>query len=176
MNFPDQLLPAVLVWTCNVLALLLLAPVAWSAPWRRLVGQDTFNLWLGMCVGLLLLWSIKAGIRPGLDFHLLGAMLLTLMFGARLAMLALAVVLLGVTLAGAAGWSSLGLNWLLTGALLVGLVLVVLMSGCASQEFKRNCEWLNGYNYAAMNATQRQESQACNAYGLMNFLSYGIIK
>ncbi|OIQ83360.1 cobalt transport protein CbiM [mine drainage metagenome] len=121
MNFPDQLLPAALLWTCNALALPLLVLAVRTAPWGRLIGQETFNAWLGMCVGLLLLWSIKAGIRPGLSFHLLGGTLLTLMFGARLAMAGLAVVLLGVTLAGAAGWASLGVNWLLGGVLPVTL-------------------------------------------------------
>jgi uncharacterized membrane protein len=67
------------------------------------------------------IWSIKTGIRPGLNFHLLGATLLTLMFGARLAMVGLAVVLLGVTLAGMAGWTALGVNWLITGMLPVTL-------------------------------------------------------
>lgn len=121
MNFPDQLLPAAMVWTSNALALTLLILVAWTSPWRRLIRQKTFNVWLGMGVGLLLLWSIKTGIRPGLNFHLLGATLMTLMFGARLAMVGLAVVLLGVTLAGMAGWSALGVNWLLTGMLPVTL-------------------------------------------------------
>jgi uncharacterized membrane protein len=121
MNFPDQLLPAALLWTCNALALTLLVLTVWTAPWGRLIRQETFNAWLGMCVGLLLLWSIKAGIRPGLSFHLLGGTLLTLMFGARLAMAGLAVVLLGVTLAGAAGWASLGVNWLLGAVLPVTL-------------------------------------------------------
>ncbi len=121
MNFPDQLLPSALLWITNVLAAVLLALLAWSAPWKRLVRQDTFNVWMGMCVGLMLMWSIKTGIKPGLNFHLLGTMLMALMFGARLAMVGMAVVLVGVTLAGSAGWTALGVNWLLTGLLPVTL-------------------------------------------------------
>lgn len=121
MNFPDQLLPASLLWSSNALALALLSLVVWRAPWKRLIQHETLNVWLGMCVGLLLLWSIKTGIRPGLNFHLLGATLLTLMFGARLAMLGLAAVLLGATLSGMAGWGSLGVNWLISGVLPVTL-------------------------------------------------------
>ena len=121
MNFPDQLLPTSLLLASNVLALSLLALAAWTAPWKRLVRDDVFSVWLGMCVGLMLLWSIKTGIRPGLTFHLLGATLMTLMFGARLALVGLAVVLLGITCAGMAGWSSLGINWLLAGLLPVTL-------------------------------------------------------
>lgn len=121
MNFPDHLLPDAMVWTADVLAAILLTLAAWTAPWRRLVRQGVLNVWLGVCVGLMLLWSIKTGIRPGLNFHLLGATLMTLMFGARLAMVAIAVVLAGVTLAGMAGWGTLGLNWLVAGVIPVGL-------------------------------------------------------
>jgi uncharacterized membrane protein len=120
MNLPDQLLPGSVLWATNALAAVLLICTAWSAPWKRLVREEVLNVWLGMCVGLMLLWSIKTGIRPGLNFHLLGATLLTLMFGARLAMVCLAVVV-SVTLAGTAGWSALGANWLLTGVLPVTL-------------------------------------------------------
>jgi uncharacterized membrane protein len=121
MNFPDQLLPTSLVWVSDVMAFLLLSIAAWTAPWKRLVRDDVANVWLGMCVGLMLLWSIKTGIRPGLDFHLLGATLMTLMFGARLAMVGQAIVMVGITLAGMAGWSVLGANWMLTGVLPVFL-------------------------------------------------------
>lgn len=121
MNFPDHLLPDVLVWICNGIALAWLVFAARTAPWKRLIREDVLNVWFGVCVGLMLVWSIKTGIKPGLNFHLLGATLITLMFGARLAMLALAVVLVGVTLAGSAGWSSLGVNWLLTAVLPVSL-------------------------------------------------------
>lgn len=117
MNFPDQLLPVSLLWTSDALALVLLTLVVLTAPWKRMVVRNVFNVWMGACVGLMMLWSIKTGIRPGLTFHLLGATLMTLMFGARLAMAGMAVVLLGVTLAGMAGWASLGINWLLTGML-----------------------------------------------------------
>lgn len=128
MNFPDLLLPPPLIWTANAAALLLLALAAWTAPWKRLVRQDMLNVWLGMCVGLMLLWSIKTGIKPGLNFHLLGATLLVLMFGLRLAIVALGVVLTGVTIAGMAGWSALGVNWLLTGVLPAGFSYLLYMT------------------------------------------------
>ncbi len=121
MNFPDTLFPEMLRWGSILLTLLLLAMLIWRAPWKKLVHDNVLNVWLGVCVGLMLLWSIKTGIRPGLNFHLLGATVMTLMFGARLAMLGLAVVLLGVTLAGAAGWGAFGINWLLMAGLPVSL-------------------------------------------------------
>lgn len=117
MNFPDLLLPSYILWPANLLAALLLANCVRRASWRRLGEMRLQHLWLASCVTLMLIWSVKAGIRPGLNFHLLGATLLTLMFGPRLAISALAVVLIGVTLSGASGWASLGLNLLVMAAL-----------------------------------------------------------
>ena len=33
---------------------------------------SNWNVWLGMIVMLTLLWSLKAGVKPGLGFHMLG--------------------------------------------------------------------------------------------------------
>jgi uncharacterized membrane protein len=117
MNFPDLLLPSFMIGLSNLLALLLLGHCLLRAPWRLIANSNLQHLWMAGCVGLLLVWSVKAGIKPGLNFHLLGATLLTLMFGPRLAMISLATVLIGVTLTGASGWSSLGVNFLLMAAL-----------------------------------------------------------
>ncbi|MCX7626968.1 MAG: energy-coupling factor ABC transporter permease [Methylophilaceae bacterium] len=117
MNFPDHLLPATVIWPANLLAVWLLYHCIRHAPWRYLAKPGRQHLWMAACVGLMVLWSIKTGIKPGLTFHVLGSTLLTLMFGPRLAIVALAVVLAGVTLAGAAGWQSLGINLLLMGGL-----------------------------------------------------------
>lgn len=121
MNFPDTLLPGFLLWIGNALALIALLAAVRSAPWHMLKRLDLLNVWLGTAVVLMLVWSIKTGIRPGLNFHLLGGTLLTLMFGPWLALAMLAVVLAAITLAGAAGWASLGINFLLMAALPVVL-------------------------------------------------------
>lgn len=121
MNFPDTLLPGVLLWTGNALALFALLAALRRAPWDTLKRPELLNVWLGAAVALMLVWSIKTGIKPGLNFHLLGSTLLTLMFGPWLALAVLAVVLVAVTLAGAAGWASLGVNFLLMAALPVVL-------------------------------------------------------
>lgn len=121
MNFPDFLLPVSLLWIANGLALLLLAGAVRYAPWSRLQDSDLLNVFLGSAVALMLVWSIKAGVRPGLSLHLLGGTLLTLMFGPRLALALLAVVLFAITLAGSAGWLSLGVNFLVMAAVPVAL-------------------------------------------------------
>ena len=50
------------------------------------------NVWLGMVVLLTLVWSMKAGVRPGLTFHLLGATAFNLCFGPYLAFVGLCLV------------------------------------------------------------------------------------
>jgi uncharacterized membrane protein len=120
MNFPDQFLPTIVAWPSAALAALAVGYAIHRAPWGRLGQGRLMHVWLGMCVALMAVWSIKAGIKPGLNFHLLGATLLTLMFGPWLALTGLAVVLAAVTLAGHAGWGSFGVNLLLMAVLPVG--------------------------------------------------------
>ncbi|PWB53959.1 MAG: hypothetical protein C3F18_07045, partial [Nitrosomonadales bacterium] len=104
MNFPDGLLPPSWQWLAHLLFVAVLGGAVYRAPWRRLRDNDQLHLFLGLCVALMLLWSIKTGIKPGLNFHLLGATVFTLMFGPWLAIVGLGVVLLGVTFYGLSGW------------------------------------------------------------------------
>lgn len=116
MNFPDLLLPPGWYWTGFGLLVPLLTWALGTAPWRRLKDASQLNLWLGACVVLMALWSIKTGIKPGLNFHLLGATAMTLMFGPQLAILGIIIVLTAVTLAGMSGWQGYGWNALIMGA------------------------------------------------------------
>lgn len=117
MNFPDGLLPPSWQWLAHLLFVAVLGGAVYRAPWRRLRDNDQLHLFLGLCVALMLLWSIKTGIKPGLNFHLLGATVFTLMFGPWLAIVGLGVVLLGVTFYGLSGWGSFSVNGLLMGVL-----------------------------------------------------------
>ncbi len=117
MNLPDNLLPPGWYWTGQGLFALVLFWAVRTAPWSRLKDASQLNVWLGACVVLMALWSVKTGIKPGLNFHLLGATAMTLMFGPQLAMLGLAIVLTAVTLAGMSGWQGYGWNALIMGVL-----------------------------------------------------------
>ncbi|MEJ5210840.1 MAG: energy-coupling factor ABC transporter permease [Burkholderiales bacterium] len=122
MNIPDQLLPSAWYWIGHLLAGALLLFALRRAPLAGLAASWRLNLWLGAIVVLMVLWSIKTGVKPGLSFHVLGATALTLMFGWPLALLALALVVLGTTLAGEApAWQALSLNFLVMGAVPVGI-------------------------------------------------------
>ena len=113
MNLTDNLLPAQWYWFGHALLAIVLVRMALTAPWQRLKNPATLNIWLGTSVVVMALWSIKAGIKPGLSFHLLGATAVTLMFGPQLAIFTLLLVLTSITLAGAGGWDSFSLNALL---------------------------------------------------------------
>lgn len=117
MNLPDGLFSAEWYWIGHGLLALVLGLAAYRAPWLRLRDASQLNVWLGACVFLLGIWSIKAGVRPGLNFHMLGATVLTLMTGPYLATLGMAIVVAAITLNGGAGWEAYSLNVLLMGAL-----------------------------------------------------------
>jgi len=121
MNLPDHLLPPLWYWPGWGLFALAFVWAVRTAPWHKLKDPGRLNLWLGACVVLMAVWSIKTGIKPGLNFHLLGATAMTLMFGPSLALLGLVIVLAAVTLAGMSGWQGYGWNALLMGALPVAV-------------------------------------------------------
>ncbi len=121
MNFPEGLLSAPWQWLGHALYLPLLGYTAWRAPWVRLKEGAALHLYLGTCVALTLLWTLRAGVAPGLNFHLLGATFLTLMFGWRLALLGMSLVLAGVTFAGDSAMATFSLNALILGAVPVGV-------------------------------------------------------
>ena len=121
MNYPETLLasawyvgaflPLALVWLWCLRHL----------PWQRLKDSGSQHVWLGTIVALSILWSMRAGVQPGLNFHLLGATACTLMFGPELAILALSVVLAAVALNSHLAWSAYGLNALVMVVLPVGV-------------------------------------------------------
>ena len=114
MNFPAGLfdhawaygafVPLVLIWLWCLRTL----------PWKRILDPVQSNVWLGTVVVLTLFWSMKAGVQPGLNLHLLGATAFTLMFGRQSAILGLSVVMAAVTFNGGAGWEPYALNVLVT--------------------------------------------------------------
>jgi uncharacterized membrane protein len=122
MNIPDHLLPAAWYLVAHFVALGLLAVAARRVPWGALRTPWRLHLLLASAVSLMVLWSIKTGVKPGLDFHILGATVLTLMFGWPLALLDLALVVLGTTLAAESiAWQALSLNFLVMGAVPVAV-------------------------------------------------------
>lgn len=125
MDLPVSLLTAEGQVVVFVLAALGLFVALLRAPWRRLADGTQLNLLLGFAVGLMLLWSMKAGVKPGLNLHLLGAMAATLALGPWLAVLALALALCGITLNGSIEWGDWPSNLVLMVLLPIALASLV---------------------------------------------------
>jgi uncharacterized membrane protein len=75
-------------------ALPLAGYAAATAPWSGWLGRaDRQHVWLGSLVLLLLVWSLRAGITPGLTLQFLLVPALTLMHGWRLALVGVGALL-----------------------------------------------------------------------------------
>jgi uncharacterized membrane protein len=82
-----------------------------GAPWRAWLGdRERQWVWLGSLALLLVVWSMKAGVTPGLSVRFLLVTALTLMHGWQLAVAGSALVLAVLTHAGGAEWSHYGAN------------------------------------------------------------------
>jgi uncharacterized membrane protein len=122
MNFTaPTLFASVFPESIQMVGWLGLAFLAWrwlmSGDWRQLADPQRMNLFLGATVAVLALWQIRAGVKPGLSFHLYGMAALTLMFGFWRATFAGVLILLANAAFGRGSWASLGADALLTGAL-----------------------------------------------------------
>lgn len=117
MNFPADLFSEQLYWSGHIAYLLLMGWALYTAPWHMLRDSENLHVLLGATVALLLLWSLKAGIHPGMNFHLLGATLLMLMFGWQFALLVISLVLVGQAIYGNIEWFSFSLNALMMGGI-----------------------------------------------------------
>lgn len=116
MNLASSLFPANWHATMLVLTVLIGALTVRRAPWTRLLESSQLNLLLGFVVCLTLIWSLKAGVKPGLTLHMLGAMAATLTMGPWLALVALALALTGITLNGAVEWTAWPINFIFMAA------------------------------------------------------------
>lgn len=120
MNIPDTLLGEEWCWAAWVVWLPFFARSLWRAPWCRLADSEQLNVWLGMVVLLTLVWSMVAGVKPGLTLHLLGATVFTLCFGPHLAFIGLSLVTAGVILNGESSFMAFAVNALLLAGVGVG--------------------------------------------------------
>ncbi|MDR2165306.1 MAG: energy-coupling factor ABC transporter permease [Zoogloeaceae bacterium] len=122
MNLPYPLLADAWYWLAWGVWLPWFAWALCRAPWRCFLEKPgRSHVWLGMIVVLMLVWSLKAGVKPGLDLHLTGIVLFTLAFEPPLAIVGLNLVLSGLTLNGVIAWQAFALNALMTAGVGVAL-------------------------------------------------------
>lgn len=117
MNLSHGILPETWNWIAAILFVLGLAFALRRAPWGYLREERNLHVFLGACVALMLMWTVRGMTIPGLGYHYFGATLLTLMFGWQLAFAAITVVLVGTVFNDVGDWLSLPVNALVMGAL-----------------------------------------------------------
>jgi len=102
----------------DILAVLLLIYILFTINWPVLRRrQGTHHFFAGAIIVIAGLWLMRAGIKPGLHFHILGVTALTLLMGWRLALLACAFVLAIMLIAGRLLPEDMGISFLLGCAL-----------------------------------------------------------
>ena len=97
MNLISAIVPTEWLIPLWLATLLLLWQLLVRTRWAMLAERRNLNVFLGASVVILSLWLIKTGVRPGLNFHMLGATALTLMFRPWFALLSLALVIGAIT-------------------------------------------------------------------------------
>lgn len=133
MDLPFSLFSLPWHIAASVVSLAALLFVVRGVDWGALLHSGArLNALLGFAVIMTLLWSLRAGVQPGLNLHLLGGMAACLMFGPRLAMLAMAFALTGVSLNGAVEWAAWPINF-------VAMVLVPVLVAQALRRIVERC-------------------------------------
>ncbi|MBS98188.1 MAG: hypothetical protein CMI01_05875 [Oceanospirillaceae bacterium] len=111
MNPGDGLVSGGWLLLTGVVYLVIMALALWRLPWGVLQRERGIqHLLFGAAVVLMLMWSLRAGISPGLSIHFVGMTTLTLMFGWDLAICAGTAALVGLSLIGRESWQSFPLN------------------------------------------------------------------
>lgn len=112
MDFPAELFPISWHVVAVFITLVALVSVVRGIKWREVLESESqLGLCFGLAVVMMFLWSLRAGVLPGLNLHLLGAMVACLLLGPRLAMCTLALSLIGLTVNGGIEWSAWPLNF-----------------------------------------------------------------
>ncbi|MCG8426499.1 MAG: energy-coupling factor ABC transporter permease [Chromatiales bacterium] len=127
MELNSGLFSTTVLWWTAGLYLSVFGLAVHLAPWRRVLFSKLLHVFLGSCVALVVLWSIKAQINGDLTFHLLGVTALTLMCGWSFAVIGSAIALVGVTLNAGSGWEMFPVNAMLLGVIPITLTQVTLV-------------------------------------------------
>lgn len=114
MNLPATLFTSDWLWLFDLLFAVFLYRTLNKADWRKLLdNQIMTNALVGLVIGAFVFWQFNAGIRPGFNFHILGATLFVLMFGWQIATASLTLIMLASFFKTGADWVALGINGLL---------------------------------------------------------------
>jgi len=113
MNLPAHFIPNPWPFFSHFVLFFIVLYHVVKAPWYKILQSDSQHIFFAAIIALSLVWSVKAGISPGLTMHFLGAMVFYLMFGYQFSIFGLLLVLTVVTIYGNSGWDSFSINALL---------------------------------------------------------------
>ncbi len=100
MDFASFLMPGNINWFCNITAFFVSLYVLLRVDWLKEYRKGVFNVWIMsvFCIGLIRM--LRAMVQSGINIHLSGAMLMTLLFGWRLGVLGMSLVCVLISLWG----------------------------------------------------------------------------
>jgi uncharacterized membrane protein len=111
MSFTSGLLSSYWIICAGIVYAVAFFLAARNAPWGVLLTNRVLqHMLFGATVLLIIMWSMRAGISPGLGIHFLGLTVMTLVFGWDLAILSATLVLIGMGLLGKESWDGLVVN------------------------------------------------------------------
>lgn len=114
MNLPAQLFGSNWLWLFDLLFAAFLWRATRQADWKALLdNKNMTHALVGLVIGAFVFWQLNAGIRPGFNFHILGATLFVLMFGWQIASFLLSLVMAASFFRAGSDWITFGLNGLL---------------------------------------------------------------
>ncbi|MCW8930389.1 MAG: energy-coupling factor ABC transporter permease [Gammaproteobacteria bacterium] len=124
MNLTLTLVPPIWALIADFLLLPVLFLIYYTFP-RHWFAKN-YNIFMAVCVALMVLWFMKAGIREGMEYHFLGATLLTLMFGWQLAILGVIIEVIVLVITDVIQWQVLAVNVFLMGVIPVIITSIIL--------------------------------------------------
>ena len=145
MELDGTLVTPPIFWTSQIVYGIVLSYAGFTAHWGQLQNNERLHVYLGTIVTLLLLWNIRGGILPGLNFHLLGVTAVTLMVRWRFAFIAVTITLAGFSINGHFAWQTLAINALVLGGVPILTTEIVL-------RLAQRCLPLNLFIYVFINA------------------------
>jgi uncharacterized membrane protein len=114
VNLPASLFTEDWLWLTNAVFAYFLYRAVFGAPWRTVLANGSMvNALVGLLVGAFVFWQFNVGVRPGVNFHILGATLFMLMFGWQIAAASITLVMVATWWRADAGMLTLGVNGLL---------------------------------------------------------------
>ena len=126
MNIPAGILSPLLEWLALVIFAGVLLAAIWRAPWQILQEPESLHVLLGAFTVTIVIWNLRAGVVPGLEFHFFGLTALCLMFEWQFAIIAAALLTALSTLNAGTPWQLWGANALILGVLPVAWVRLLL--------------------------------------------------